>query len=321
MAVPEPVAALLDDLATEVRRQLANKHSARSPWAPRDLVRFAGAYAALGHRTPKAGQMLDVLASFCVHRIRSRHLNCLSRPRDLTGGGRSAGMLRSAVQPRLRAAACRCGPWALAGRQVASRPTVDCPHIPAVLSAPLPGLLEAYADLEHCSVAVPDLLAAVGEQVRQAATAQLQEQRDAAVAAEAAAAAAAASPPGAGGARGAATPAAAAAAHQPQRSVEGFTLPDINSLLASHLRLGYQPPPLLLQCLAAQIRRQLPHSSAGDAATLLRLLAAAPQCSPGSGLVSLLLARVLDASGEEGDEGVAAAARRAAASLLGGAAS
>jgi hypothetical protein len=106
-----------------------------------------------------------------------------------------------------------------------------------------------------------------------------------------------------------------AAQQPPQRSVEGFTLPAINSLLASHLRLGYHPPPLLLQCLAPQIRRQLPHSSAADAATLLRLLAAAPQCSPGCRVVSLLLGRVLDASGQEGEEMVAAA-RRAAASLL-----
>ena len=95
VAVPEAVAALLDDLATEVRCQLANKHSARSPWAPRDLVRFARAYAALRHRTPKVAQMLDVLSSFCVHRIRSRHLNCLCRPGDLTGEG--LGLLRSAV--------------------------------------------------------------------------------------------------------------------------------------------------------------------------------------------------------------------------------
>lgn len=205
-------------------------------------------------------------------------------------------------------------------RQAASRAHFILPTLLFSLG-PLSGLLEAYADLEHSSVAVPDLLAAVGEQVRQAATAQLQEQREAAAAADAAAAAAAAAAAGGGAAGGAAAPAATAAplpqqaVQQPQRSVKGFALPAINSLLASHLRLGYHPPPLLLQCLAPQIRRQLPHSSAADAATLLRLLAAAPQCSPGSAVVCLLLGRVLDASDEEGEE-LVAAARRAAASLL-----
>lgn len=38
--LPGGVAGLLDELAGEVRRQLANK-SSRSPWAPRDLVRLA----------------------------------------------------------------------------------------------------------------------------------------------------------------------------------------------------------------------------------------------------------------------------------------
>lgn len=59
------MAALLDELASEVRRQLANKHT-QSPWAPRDLVRFTTAFAALEHRTPRATQMLDSLSSFCV---------------------------------------------------------------------------------------------------------------------------------------------------------------------------------------------------------------------------------------------------------------
>lgn len=78
------VAALLDELAGEVRRQLSNKH-ARSPWAPPDLVRLARSYASLAYSSPRTAQMLDALASFAVQRIRSRHLNCISRPADLTG--------------------------------------------------------------------------------------------------------------------------------------------------------------------------------------------------------------------------------------------
>lgn len=50
---PQAVGALLDELAHEVRRQLANKHSLRSPFSARELVQLVGAYAALGHRSAK----------------------------------------------------------------------------------------------------------------------------------------------------------------------------------------------------------------------------------------------------------------------------
>lgn len=92
--LPPQVAALLDGLASEVRRQLANKSSI-SPWTPRDLVRLARAYAALGPASPRARQMLDALSSFCVQRIRVRHLNCVSRPADLTGAQPGPGWRRS----------------------------------------------------------------------------------------------------------------------------------------------------------------------------------------------------------------------------------
>ncbi|PSC69282.1 Amino acid permease 2 isoform A [Micractinium conductrix] len=110
--IPAAVTTLLEVVAGEVRTELANKtqHSARSPWTPRDLVRLARGYAALPLHGRATTQMLDALASFCVQRIRSRHLNCVSRPADLTG------------------------------------------------------LLQAYADLAHNSVTVPELLQAVGDQ-------------------------------------------------------------------------------------------------------------------------------------------------------------
>jgi hypothetical protein len=88
----------LEEVAGEVRRQLANKHSQRSAWTPADMVRLAAAYAALGHRTARATQMLDVLSSFCVQRIRSRHLNCVSRPADLLG---EVLVWRAVALPRL----------------------------------------------------------------------------------------------------------------------------------------------------------------------------------------------------------------------------
>lgn len=51
---PPPAATeLLDELAHSVRSQLANKHSLRSPFTPRELIAFLGSYAALDHRSPK----------------------------------------------------------------------------------------------------------------------------------------------------------------------------------------------------------------------------------------------------------------------------
>lgn len=100
--------------------------------------------------------------------------------------------------------------------------------------------------------------------------------------------------------------AAAASASPSARSGEpqGLSLPQISSLVRSHLRLGYQPPAALLQCLGPQIRRQLPSCPDGEAATLLHLLAAA-QCSPGPAVVGLLLGRVRDADGtSSGGSGV-----------------
>ena len=220
---------------------------------------------------------------------------------------------------------------------------------------PRAGLLEAFADLGHNSVAVPELLSAVGDQVRRsAAAAQEQEQQDAAAAGAVAAAAAAeaaalgagsaaASPPAAPAAWPAAGAAVAPAPAQQQAQqqqppqpqpgrAEALQLAGVNSLLASHLRLGYAPPPLLLHSLAPQIRRQLAAGacSAPEAARLLRLLAAVP-LNPGAGLVAALLGCVRDAEGTEaGGEGsgggsssggrseLAVAAEAAAAQLLGG---
>eukprot|EP00887_Chlorella_sp_A99_P001448 scaffold8.g1448.t1 len=223
--VPEAVDAMLRVLGSEVRRQLANKNSLVSPFTPSDLVRFLQSYAALGHRSSPA--MLDVLSSWVVQRIRSKHMNAVSRPRDLAG------------------------------------------------------LLEAYADLGHASVAVPELLAAAGEQLRRLAATQhdrLAAERGPAAAAQG---------------EGAAPPAAAAGAPAaaPLQQEELLPLEHYNSILASHLRLGYAPPPLLLHALAPAVVRQLPASVPADAAQHLHLLSHVPGCAPGRGVVGMLLAR------------------------------
>lgn len=180
------------------------------------------------------------------------------------------------------------------------------------------GLLEAYADLQHASVAVPELLAAVGDQVRRGAAVQ---HAQAAALGLAATPAPAATPPAAAPGLGApqqqqqqqqrqqgspvplpAAPAAAAGAAPPGGPPsDGFSLAHISSLVESHLRLGYRPPPLLLQCLGPQIVHQLPNCPAEDAAALLQVLAAA-NCSPGSKVVQLLLGRAMD--GTAGNCGV-----------------
>ena len=181
-------------------------------------------------------------------------------------------------------------------------------------------MLQAYADLAHNSVTVPELLQAVGDQVRLGAAAQ-QEAAVAVAGAPAPAGAAAAAPAAAAPAAAAQPPVAASsppATHGPP-APDSFTLAHISSLVESHLRLGYRPPAFLLQCLAPQICRLLPACPAEDAARLLCLLAAG-SCSPGSAVVGRLLARAVDgarsAEGGDGGGAMAAAARRAADDLL-----
>lgn len=149
--------------------------------------------------------------------------------------------------------------------------------------------------------------------------AQQQEQEDAPAAAAAADEAVAAATPAASSAGGAAALSLQQQQQQQQRqSQEGFSLADITALLDSHLRLGYRPPPLLVQCLVPQIRRRLPYTSAADAAALLALLAEVP-LNPGPVVVSLLLGRVMDAApgggGSRQHDDLLAGARRAAHEL------
>lgn len=106
---------------------------------------------------------------------------------------------------------------------------------------------------------------------------------------------------------------------------DGFTLAHISSLVESHIRLGYQPPVLLLQCLGPQIVRQLPACPSEDATALLQVLAAA-NCSPGAKVVQLLLGRAMDgpegggagrgSSGSSGSNVTISAAQQAADALL-----
>jgi hypothetical protein len=109
---PRNVGALLDTIATDVRRQLANKHSLRAAFHPGDLVKIAQGYASLQHYSPQASGMLDAIAGLCVRRVKDGHLMAPSKPADVSA------------------------------------------------------LLQAYAQLGHATVVIPELLTGVADQMR-----------------------------------------------------------------------------------------------------------------------------------------------------------
>lgn len=65
-ALPLPVVALLDEMAGEVRRQLANKHSLRSPFTARELVSLVSSYATLGLHSDKVAGGWNVWVGACA---------------------------------------------------------------------------------------------------------------------------------------------------------------------------------------------------------------------------------------------------------------
>ena len=174
----------------------------------------------------------------------------------------------------------------------------------------LAALLEAYAGLGHASVAVPELLAAASAQLlRQAAA----EQEGLA---------------GGGGEGGScsssSSSSSAVASTAAPGAAEAPSLQDINSILSSHLRLGYAPPPLLLQALQPSIMRQLAAAPPAEVAQHLRLLVLALTeggYRPGATALRLMLVRLEgSSSGSAGGglpEQVVRQARRDAA-ILGG---
>ena len=169
--------------------------------------------------------------------------------------------------------------------------------------AHLAALLAAYADLGHASVAVPELLAAAGSQLRR----QAAEDHERLVGSSGAVTDSSISSKsdgegggsggggGGGGSSGNTGPTASPAAAPGPLGPP--SLAEVNSILASHLRLGYAPPPLLLQALQPGILRRLPAAAAADVAQHLRLLSLLEGYRPGPGALQLMLARV-EAGGE-----------------------
>jgi hypothetical protein len=147
-SVPPAAERLLDTVAGDVRRQLANRHSSRTAFNPRELVQFLAGYAALGMHTAAVDGMFDAVVAFVVGRIRARHLNAVTRPGDVAAvlgayarqGHRSVAvpelltaageqLRRNAAQEQEALAAERAGEGAVAG----GAPDLTCP-IPTLIS-------------------------------------------------------------------------------------------------------------------------------------------------------------------------------------------
>jgi hypothetical protein len=126
-------------------------------------------------------------------------------------------------------------------------------------------LLDAFADAGHGSVAVPELLSAVGEQLRRAAARRAE--RTGMVAA-------------------AAAPDAGAAAQR----YDALALRGAVALLGAHLRLGFAPDALTLQALVPGVHAAVAGAAPTDAAALLELFAFL-EFDPGTLTLALLRAK------------------------------
>jgi len=153
------------------------------------------------------------------------------------------------------------------------------------------GLLVAFAALKHSSVTVPELLDAMGEQLRRNA-AQLQERYAS----------------GAEKIIGTFEKTNRVTTTTSRAYLISSGPPDISCSLAqlvdilwSHVELGYRPDDLTLHALMPGVVKALPMSSAGDVVGLLRCLDAF-QFGPGPSILSLMVMRI-EEEGSERDLG------------------
>lgn len=73
---------LMDQIAHEMKRQLSNR-SMRSPFIPKDLIRFLGGYCAVGSNSDEVRALLDASAAFIVRHISDDHINAVKSPDEL----------------------------------------------------------------------------------------------------------------------------------------------------------------------------------------------------------------------------------------------
>ncbi|GAB4820537.1 hypothetical protein N2152v2_007583 [Parachlorella kessleri] len=274
--LPPAVRALLDALAQEVRHQLANKVSTRSPFSPRELVSLLISYGRLDYRSPEVSGMLDAVAGFVVRRIKARHSSAIVRPEELAALLRAfAGLQHNSVSvPELLSAV---------GEQVclnaAQEQERDARLTAAVLGTtnePLPH------SRQHPQHGAPSSSSSCSSQGGLGGHPEAQSGFAVPFATNKINSSAAAPPH--------------AAAGRPASADLTCPIPTLNDLLSSHVLLGYAPSPRMLQALAPSICRQLPSAEPVQVLCLLRLLAALG-CSPGPAALRLMLARLEDASG------------------------
>lgn len=81
----ELVNGFMTSLSAEVRRKLSNRHSSARSFNPKELKQFLMAYVSVHARdeTLNPPCMLDTVASFVSSRIKSKHLNAVSRIEDV----------------------------------------------------------------------------------------------------------------------------------------------------------------------------------------------------------------------------------------------
>mmetsp|Transcript_3431 Transcript_3431/g.6946 ORF Transcript_3431/g.6946 Transcript_3431/m.6946 type:complete len:477 (+) Transcript_3431:1971-3401(+) len=79
------VNGFMTSLSAEVRRKLSNRHSSARSFNPKELKQFLMAYVSVHSRddTLNSPCMLDTVASFVASRIKSKHLNAVSRIEDV----------------------------------------------------------------------------------------------------------------------------------------------------------------------------------------------------------------------------------------------
>jgi hypothetical protein len=238
--LPPAALQLMNLVAGEVRRQLANRASSRAAFLPRELTRFLTNFASLEMRNnANVDGLFDIISGFIVDRVRAKHLNAVSRPDD----------------------------FAL--------------------------VLSAYAKQQHRSVSVPELLTAVGEQLRRNA-AQMQERYTVATAKE---------------------------EQERTQPLEGgppdlrCSFPAIISILQSHKSLGYAIDPLTLTALLPGIKRGLATASAEEVLKLLELFVVFEFKQAGPKILELLLARLEDLSADDANDETLQTARALVAAL------
>lgn len=289
------VSVYAEELVEELLKRMDQAPYVRSSFTAADFSDLAGACAALHVEDPPLPsshtvRILNIVAAILRRQLSNRH------------SGRAAftcreliRLLESYAALQIRSGEVSAMLDAIAGF-VSNR--IRDRHLNAVTRpADIAAVLQAYAALYHHSVAVPELLTSMGDQLRQNAAQmherllvqQQQSEHDSAM---------------------------QQAHHRGQSPDVTCSVVTLVTILDAHLALGFSPDALTLHAVLPGIRHQLSSAHPRDIVRLLELLAVL-NCNPGAGTVALLAARVADAQTPESDTATELYGRvlRAAAAL------